>query len=380
MKKIMIVLGDVHGNYEALKGAVEDALKKYTIEYNGKTISAITGFVFMGDYGCDFPQGQKCIDYIREIANNYPTYVIKGNRETGMVDKYYEAKKNNTDIGWSLDTTMGAPLIDCSQMSEENLEYIYNLPTEMVIEFPGESPVLITHRFPLTENGKKLMEEKNIKNIIFAHTHAPYDQTFHDSKVKLYNPGSVGLTECGVPGADYGVLESNHSLESGYTFTLNHVDYDYGKAIENLEEYPELFNQSKGWGYSLKYSIETGVNCTVLYVFEKNRISQFAAENTDKSVDEIIRLYEEKYPEINYSTSRDYLYDEEGNQLKERMFMIKDNEVSVKYFDYIEDVVKPGVQEDWMFELALRRLDDFVQKYKENMKYVVNNDLMDKTR
>ena len=81
-----IVLGDVHGNYYALKDVIMDALYTYGNE--------IDGFIFTGDYIGEFPDGDKVIDLIRQLSLKNKVHIISGNRETGQACKYLESIKN----------------------------------------------------------------------------------------------------------------------------------------------------------------------------------------------------------------------------------------------------------------------------------------------
>ena len=117
--KRLIVMSDIHGNIEAMKSVVEDALSTYG--------SHIDGFVFLGDYCCDFLEGEECVQLIRELKSKFPVYAISGNRETGMVKPYKEAKDKGDKINWSLDSTMGAPLLSCERFSSDSLDFLTSL-------------------------------------------------------------------------------------------------------------------------------------------------------------------------------------------------------------------------------------------------------------
>ena len=58
-KNRFIILSDIHGNYEALKASVDDAINNYHTQ--------ISGFILLGDYTCDFLEGHEVIELIKKL-------------------------------------------------------------------------------------------------------------------------------------------------------------------------------------------------------------------------------------------------------------------------------------------------------------------------
>lgn len=255
-----IVLNDIHGNYNAFEECIKDAYENNP---------DIDGFILMGDYTCEFPDGDKVIELIRKLQSYSKVYCIKGNRETGMTDKYYMAKKEGKNVDWDIDSSMGMPLLCCNKMNIEQLEFLYNMPETLIIESEGVSPLFLKHKMPLTDEEKDELDKKGIKYVLTAHTHESHEQKAGD--ITSFNAGSVGLTDEGIPGAVYGVLESNGSIWSMSTVT---VDYDYEKTIESIRNNPMLLTKCKGIGKTLILSALTGVNASSLFFFELNRLTE----------------------------------------------------------------------------------------------------------
>lgn len=262
----LIVLGDIHGNIEAFNSVIEDVFHKY-----GKQID---GFIFLGDYCCDFLEGKECLEVMDLLKETFPIYVISGNRETGMVRKYYEAKRAGKQVDWSIETTMGPPLLSCERMTEEQLKYLSTLEESKIVSIPGTDAIYLQHKMPIEEEMRKKLKEKNVKIVLTAHVHESHIGEYGD--FTLFNPGSVGLTDTGKVGASYGVMEwkNQHWLMQVHT-----ANYNYEAAIHRVLENPILMQKCEHWGELLIASVQYGVNATSMYAAEKTRIAKLYSEN-----------------------------------------------------------------------------------------------------
>lgn len=338
----LIAIGDIHGNIEAFKSVLGNVFQTY-----GNQVDA---FLFLGDYCCDFVEGEECVQMMRELGKKYPIYAISGNREIGMVKKYQEMRQKG-NITWGLDSTMGAPLLSCRRMSEDVLFYLSELADEQFICFDGTAPLYLVHKMPLDAKKIEELKQKGIKDILTAHTHEFQNQvygTFH-----LMNPGSVGLIDEGRKGADYGVLtwKNEHWIFEG-----KHVDYDYEKMKVLITSNKELMENCKGWGEALLSSIETGVNCCALYMFIKDILAE---KNATKSV-KSISFGEGRYGNLS----------PQGGKLKDQIFIgEKEGVLDIKnvYYQTVEQMQKYPVEE-WMYEEALKLMKEYVYSLKEKGK------------
>ncbi len=261
-----IVLSDLHGNYEALKSVVNDSIRKFG--------PSIKGFLFLGDYCCDFLEGEECIQMMLALKHFYPVYAISGNRETGMVMPYEKKIENGEAVEWDIESTMGAPLLACQRFSKQSLKFIMNLPESFLLKFGNAPSLYLQHKMPLSPEKQKWLESKGVRYVLTAHTHEPHTNTY--GNFTMFNPGSVGLTDTGIPGADYGVL----TLKDGdWHMKQIHIPYNYQAQIKAVTRNNDLMKKCKCWGVALNKSIEIGVNVTALYMFEVNRMADALARN-----------------------------------------------------------------------------------------------------
>lgn len=329
-----IVLSDLHGNYEALKSVVGDSLRKY-----GRSIK---GFLFLGDYCCDFLEGEECIQTMLFLKQFYPVYAISGNRETGMVMPYVKKIKNGEKVNWDIESTMGAPLLSCQRLSESSLNFITNLPDSLLLKLEGAPSIYLQHKMPLSPEKQKWLQSQGVRYILTAHTHEPHTNTY--GNFTMFNPRSVGLIDTGIPGADYGVL----TLKDGdWHMKQVHIPYDYQAQIEVVTRNKELMTKCKNWGVALKKSIETGVNVTALYMFEVNRIADAIAKN--EPMDECISFSFGRYGNvspINTPLEEQIL---DGNQTV-RVYYKTDE------FNPKNPTRNPVQKPDWLYSLALDKV------------------------
>lgn len=287
-----IITGDIHGNDVAFNEVLNKAVEKYG--------NAIDGFIDLGDFTCDFLWGEEVCQTLRNLKEKNLFYGINGNRETGMVKPYYNKKKAGEKVDWDIDSSMGAPLLSCERMSNETLEFINNMPDTLLIKFidksdnqknddnivyiktdvkPLPTPLFLKHKMPLTKEEQELLEKENCNTILTAHTHIVNSNNYDN--YNIYNPGSVGLSGNGIPGADYAELFYKNGK---WNFTTNHIEYNYNEIKEKVKANPILFEKCKNWGTALITAVDEGINVPALYMFEKNRIVQELAKGTNEIV------------------------------------------------------------------------------------------------
>jgi hypothetical protein len=223
-----------------------------------------------------------------------------------------------------------------------------------VLEFKGIEPLYLQHKMPLTEDLIKSLRNRNIKNILTAHTHEIHVGKYDE--FNLFNPGSVGLTDNGIKGADYGVM----TYKNGHwSMEKKHIDYDYEKQISNCKNNAMLMENCKQWGRVLIASIETGINVAALYMFEKNRIAN---------------LYNKYNPNTDFSiTEEPFGIGRYGNispintHLEEEIIMLGENNHVTEVLKYKTDEFSMTektkiVEEDWMYDMALDNVLKYIEK------------------
>ncbi len=345
----LITLGDIHGNIEALNGVIEQAINDY-----GKQID---GFVFLGDYCCDFLEGKECIERILELKKYYPVYVISGNRETAMVKKYYEAKLKGEEVPWNIDSTMGAPLLSCQRMTMDQLEYLSTLPDKVILNLDGADPIYLQHKMPLSDEVRGILEKRGITNILGAHTHEAHSGDYDG--FHFFNPGSVGLTDMGKQGASYGVM----TFKNGHwRMEQRLAPYDYEAMIERIKNNPVLTDKCEHWGILLMASVQNGVNANSMYAYEKSRIAKLYAENKNANDFEI--------KEIPFGVNRGGNTGPTNDYLREIMILGSNpNEIHTVTYKTVELSPKKEepkyVIEDWMKEMALENILNFLEETKK---------------
>ncbi len=183
------VLGDIHGNIEALKVAYEAA------------VAANVDKVFhLGDLGGYAPFVNEVIDFLIEhniegVQGNYDDAVAHDREHCGCkYENQLQAEMADLSFAWTK-----------KHSSERSKEYMRSLPFELSFSW-GSRKVVIFHATPQKNNlywfeerpDKFFMEmaakiEADV--MIYGHTHKPYRKDI-DNKVFI-NAGSVGKPKDG---------------------------------------------------------------------------------------------------------------------------------------------------------------------------------------
>lgn len=371
----LIITADAHGNDVAYNEVIKNVISKY-----GNNIDK---FIDLGDFTCDFLWGEEIARTMINLKKENKFLGITGNRETGMVFPYYNKKKTGEAINWDINSSMGAPLLSCNRMSDKTLEFITNLPETLLIKFvkpgtnykntknttyietgtePLPTPIYLKHKMPLTDEEKELLKKENCTTILTAHTHIVNNNIYNEYNV--FNPGSVGLTSDGVPGASYGELffKNKH-----WNFVTNHIDYNYDEIKEKVNANPLLFEKCKNWGTALNAAVDSGVNVPAMYMFEKNRIIQEIAKGTNQ-----ITLDPNNNVVINSMGRKTADIGPNGEALKERVFYF-DNEKNIEFKDVNFNLDESKIVNtsnikvtDEIFEQALNNVLYYIDEAKKN--------------
>lgn len=337
----LIILSDIHGNYEAARAVVEDALNNYR--------NQIDGFILLGDYVCDYLEGHEVIKLIKQLKQRYPIYAIKGNREN--MAKEYQTKKQAGKALWEIDSTMGAPLLACNRMQKEDFDFLESLPSEEIVQIPNCDPFFMSHRTPLSQDKIKELEEKNINTILIGHTHEKHLGKYQG--FTMYNPGAVALSDMGVPGANYGIMTWKNKK---WNFESKRVDYNYEKEIQNIKEEPLLFEKCKNWGTALIAAVKTGINVPALYMFEAKRLAGLEQNGELKGTD----IDDNFFGNGRYGNVSPF-----GEPLYEEIYSVNSEgvvELDYQYFKTDEGKPHIGVSiSDEIYEQALRNVLSYLE-------------------
>ncbi len=213
------ILGDIHGNIEALKAA-------YAAAVNEKA----ERICHLGDLGGYAPFVNEAVDFLKErrvegVQGNYDEAVAEGKEHCGC---RYESPLQAEMAGLSFEWTK-------KRSSPESRDYMLSLPFELSFYAEGRR-VKVFHATPLKNNlyWHEEREEKFFREMarraaadvmIYGHTHLPYRNEI-GGKVFI-NAGSVGKPKDGDTRACLAVIEiSTDAVEADFT----RVTYDLEKT------------------------------------------------------------------------------------------------------------------------------------------------------
>jgi putative phosphoesterase len=183
------VLGDIHGNIEALKVAYEAA------------VAANADKIFhLGDLGGYAPFVNEVVDF------------LIGHKIEGVQGNYDDAVAHDLDhCGCKYENPLQAGMANISfswtkkHSSQKSKEYMKNLPFQISLSVHGKK-ILLFHATPLKNNlywfeerpekfFREMAEKIEADIMIYGHTHKPYRKDI-DNKVFI-NAGSVGKPKDG---------------------------------------------------------------------------------------------------------------------------------------------------------------------------------------
>jgi putative phosphoesterase len=232
----ILILSDVHGNYDALDCVLKNV--RYDV------------LLCCGDIAVDYPFPEQCInlliDNCTHICLGNSDYIISHNQKASdYIGQRYAHLAEDLDRATELTTGL---------ISEDSMKYLRELPRECRFALDGISfymnhtgPRLSLHKYlnlntPCSELYKYYKEIQ--ADVIFTgHTHIPYVKKIKDKII--VNPGSVGEPRDGDPRASFATFDTVTGQVE-----LGRLEYDISKTRQIIKElgYPS---------YSL-YCLENG--------------------------------------------------------------------------------------------------------------------------
>lgn len=212
------VLGDIHGNLEALKAA-----------YMAAVASKAEKIFHLGDLGGYAPFVNEAVDFL--IEHDIP----------GVQGNYDEAVANNREhCGCKYENPLQAEMAELSfswtkfRTTAKSKEYMRSLPPEISFSAEGKR-VKIFHAAPHKNNlywyedrpekfFREMAEKADADVMIYGHTHKPYRKEF-EGKVFI-NAGSVGKPKDGDPRTCATIVE----------ITLDSVAVDFIRTAYDVEK------------------------------------------------------------------------------------------------------------------------------------------------
>lgn len=222
------VISDIHGNMQALDAVLEN-IKKENCEK----------IFCLGDLAMAGPQPFETVEKIKELQKTTDFTIIQGNTDEMIANCdnqiLHMLEENNPVMAHALES-------DITTVSEEQKNYLRNLPSQKEIEIEGLK-ILLVHGSPRKNNEnifdnlkieevEEMISGTNADIIFCGHTHVPCGyQT--NTKQTVVNAGSVGRPFSEEPKSCYAVLEINNR-----EFSIKHnlVDYDFKTAAKLLEQ------------------------------------------------------------------------------------------------------------------------------------------------
>ena len=186
----ILIISDVHSNYEALRAVLRDAGSFDACVCAGDTVG----------YG---PYPAECVRLMSSLASS-----VVGNHDDAVA---------NRDSEWFNPEAREAIAVNRSLVGASELTWLRALPISLRLELGGVN-IHVFHgspRYPLTEyiypwEAEGLLggylTEAGCRVLILGHTHVPY--VVPSGYGLLINPGSVGQPRDGDPRASYMFLDT----------------------------------------------------------------------------------------------------------------------------------------------------------------------------
>ena len=247
------------------------------------------------------------------------------------------------------------------------------MPEYKVIEFPNKEKALISH-FSYTDEVKKIIKNENIDILIFGHSHRMIDEDNRKNNGIWYiNPGSVGLTEDGIPyGGTYGVLN----------VSADKIEYEQRKFIADKQTidkiYSELNNkrlQKSYWDLLLDLSMQTGRNINATYFGEIQRLTGLYDKDKNKRIK---NGFYNPLP-IEKSLTTGYNYDINNNPFKfRREYHTLGNKVFINEKDYNKNftanmkVLNDDEAREEIYRIALNNTLYYATTYEKTLDSNIN--------
>lgn len=244
---ILAVVSDIHGNFKAFEAFLE-----YVKEH------PVDGIVGLGDYITDSPYPQKTMEMLYQMMEDYPCYILRGNREEYML------ANREKEQGWRPYTSDGALLYTYENLTEKDLDFFQSLSNTMELALPGVEPLTICHGAPGESRGnfhlnperrEPVLTRISTNYLIGGHSH---HQEIYDNGTKMYvNVGALGMPIDGKGRhAEFAYLIGD---EKGWRAELKSIPYDVEAYLKAFEE-SGLDDISLVLSKGIKKSLLTGHN------------------------------------------------------------------------------------------------------------------------
>lgn len=226
----LAVLGDVHGNLQALEAVLEHARRQ-----------KVDTIIIAGDLINVLPDSRACWDVAQTL--NLP--MVRGNHERYI----YHYGTPAADPFWYSEAFKGLEFV-VGEFSSAEREYMASLPLSLHFE-----DLLIVHASFKKDNDavrvdtsvtelETMFAGSTERFILRGHNHSRYSVKFNDRHVETI--GSVGLPLDGTPEAKYVIAEKT---AKGWNIEKQQVTYDHAGAVKRFET--SIFMEQGGPTYKI---------------------------------------------------------------------------------------------------------------------------------
>lgn len=232
MRKLAVI-GDSHGNYQALKAVIEDADNQNVDDY-----------VILGDITNRGPEPLECVETLQQL--NSITWII-GNHEA-VYDSLINHQFTNFEENPKAIMAIITSTYDRQQLGKEQFDWLAQRPLNQEIEVENikfnvfhATPTKCRGGFSYPtneqENFDELMKDSDADVGLYGHTHRSILRMTTDGRY-IFNPGSVGMPvsdRLSISGkASYGVLTVED--RSILSWDQRNVSYDLEKELKIAKE------------------------------------------------------------------------------------------------------------------------------------------------
>lgn len=232
MRKLAVI-GDSHGNYQALKAVLEDAANQNVDDY-----------IILGDITNRGPEPLECVEALQRL--NPITWII-GNHEA-VYDSLINHQFTNFEENPKAIMAIITSTYDCQQLGKEQFDWLAQRPLNQEIEVE-DIKFNVFHATPTKcrggfsyptneqENFDELMKDSDADVGFYGHTHRSILRMTTDGRY-IFNPGSVGMPvsdRLSISGkASYGILTVDD--RSILSWDQRNVPYDLEKELKIAKE------------------------------------------------------------------------------------------------------------------------------------------------
>lgn len=227
MQKIALI-GDSHGNYQALKAVLKDAQKQN-----------VDNYIVLGDITNRGPEPFECVTALQQV---HPLAWIIGNHEDvyrSLLNHEFHGFEDNPKAIMAIITSQ----YDRQQLGQKQFEWLSQLPLKREITVENLKLLLFhstpqkcrgSFSYPTNEqtNFDALMAESDADIGIYGHTHRFILRMTNDGRY-LFNPGSVGMPvsdRLSISGkASYGIITIDD--RSVLSWDQRNVPYDLDQEL-----------------------------------------------------------------------------------------------------------------------------------------------------